>query len=252
MSPKVILVLGLITIGAFTAIPQGRSQQSTRPATTVAKPPFPTPPPGSGSPSGRRQGGASRGTCDQVEELTALVPLVEDNVWGLTVSDHPTLWFNIPESLASGTTGEFILQDQENNYIHKTTIALSEEKAGIINIPVPTTASPLEVGENYKWTFSVYCDPDNPSSLVFVKGGLQRVSVDPAIASQLDTMPVLDQSTLLASNGIWHDALTRLGQGRLADPEASTLAQAWTDLLQRVDLEEIASEPLSSCCTPVD
>ena len=56
----------------------------------------PLPPPGQRSPRGRQAGGAGRGKCGDYEGLTALMPVIDDRVWGQTTTDQPTLWFYSP------------------------------------------------------------------------------------------------------------------------------------------------------------
>ena len=77
-------------------------------------------PPNQGAPHGRARGGASRrGKCAKYEDLTALVPSTSEVVWGLTVAEHPTFWFFIPETLTAEFPVEFTLLDEDNNYIYK-------------------------------------------------------------------------------------------------------------------------------------
>ena len=46
-----------------------------------------------------------------------------------------------------------------------------------------------------------------------------------------------------ARNGIWHEALTLIGNRRRTDSTNPELAQDWANLLAAVELEDIAKKP---------
>lgn len=246
--PLLALVLGILCLISGYP-PRSHGQTPTaQPQAQQADFAFPPPPQGSGAPRGRRQGGASRGSCQQYERFTALVPRVEEFVWGVTTADHPVLWFHIPESLAEARSAEFVVQDQENAYLYRTELDPTDLTPGVVSIAIPPQAPALQIGEIYQWTFSIYCDPDQPSSLVYLQGGIQRIALDADLQARLSAASPLEQSRLYASAGIWHEALTTLGQQRRQQPERADLMGIWRDLLEQTDLGELASEPLSSCC----
>lgn len=223
------------------------------------------PPPDQGAPGGRSRGGSGRGPCKNYQSLTPLVPVTKgatkDFVWGLTASEHPTFWFDVPERLTAQVPVEFVLQDTAGNYVYKQKLTVPETSAGIVKLSVPSTAPALEVGKRYNWTFSIYCDPESPSAAVSVKGSVQRVALDSALESQLkDAKTPLERAALYANKGIWHDALTTLGEqlsgskpkdSAMVAParSAESLAAAWANLLQQVNLGNSASDPIVPCCT---
>ncbi|MCA1995426.1 MAG: DUF928 domain-containing protein, partial [Coleofasciculus sp. S288] len=93
-----------------------------------------------GRPS-RREGTGSRGDCPPVEiPLTALVPA--GNV-GLTLEKHPTFWFYVPYSPGDTASGEFVLQDEANNDVYRTSLTLPREP-GVVSFSLPS-ATPLEM-----------------------------------------------------------------------------------------------------------
>lgn len=217
--------------------------------------------PDTGAPGGR-QGAGSRGSSTP---LTALVPEVKQtlgkgpgenlavtHVWGLTVAEYPTFWFYVPDLSTSIGSVEFVLQDQAGNEVYQTPVTLPE-RTGIVSLPLPSTAAPLEVGKMYHWYFKIYDNPQSPSdpiAPVFVEGWVQRVSLNPTLKSQLAAATPQQRSALYAANGIWYDALTSLAELRLVEPEDAALTADWADLLQSVGLNEIASKPMLQCCTP--
>jgi hypothetical protein len=213
----------------------------------------PPPPPDQEAPSGRARGGASRGSCDNHQDkkrLTALVPVTSKSVWGLTVTEYPTFWFYVPDALTPEIPIEFVLQDEEDNYVYKTTFTVPGTQPGIVSLSLSSMKAPLEIGKKYYWTFSIDCDPQEPSNSIFVKGTVQRVAMNPALMSQVKAATQRDRIALYAANGIWHEALTTLAELRRTEPGDATLAATWENLLQYVDLQDIAKEPIVQCCTP--
>jgi Domain of Unknown Function (DUF928) len=206
-------------------------------------------PPNQGSPNGRQRGGASRGPCRQFEALTALVPSKNGMVWGKTTSDRPTFWFYLPNQLTAQTPVEFVLQDDADNYVYNTRFTAPETRSGLISLAVPSTVKSLEVGKSYSWTLSVYCDSAKPSNSVFVKGTIQRVSLDAALQNRLQGSTPIEQVNLYAANGIWFEALNTLANLYRLNPGERQLASAWGNLLQQVNLVSLVQVPFAPCCT---
>lgn len=219
-----------------------------------------------GAPSGRRRGGASRGGCPAVENsLTALVPATEpgdgrhgknsmitssETVWAITAAKHPTFWFYIPYSLTPEHTLEFVLQDEQDNYIYKTTFAAPGTPPGIASLSLPSVAAPLEIGKQYHWFFSIYCDPQRRAKYVYVNGSVERIALDGSGMSQLAQVSPREQIALYAANGLWHEALTNLAELHRTNPKDAALATDWDNLLSSVGLDAIISKPIVRCCTP--
>ncbi|MBF2026978.1 MAG: DUF928 domain-containing protein [Oscillatoriales cyanobacterium C42_A2020_001] len=209
-------------------------------------------PPNQGAPEGRQRGGASRkGPCDRYRPLAALIPNKQKIVFANTSSPHPTFWFYIPEPLTSASSIEFTLLDAQNaqaDYTYKTTLSASEVKPGLIRLSVPTNATPLAVGKSYLWTLSLACNA-KPADAVFVQGITQRVALSAKLQTQLSSAAPLEQATLYAANGIWHEALDAIALQHRDNPRRLQSAQAWNSLLQHIGLQDLASTPFSSCCT---
>lgn len=219
---------------------------------------FILPPPPNRRAPGRRKGAASRGECPSVNKpLTALVPSTEEfsgegkelavtaaeSVLGLTTAEHPTFWFYVPYELTSERPVEFVLLDDQNNYVYKSTFTATGASPGIISFRLPSTATPLEFGKMYHWYFLVNCNLSNP---VFVEGWIQRTTLSPVLIQQLEAATPRERVALYAANGIWHETLTTLAELYRAAPQDTRLAADWTTLLQAVDLDNMTSEPLGS------
>ncbi|GAA6621717.1 DUF928 domain-containing protein [Scytonema sp. NUACC26] len=196
------------------------------------------------SPTGRRFGGARRTGCpkDVELQLAALVPATEPqptvtNVWSLTSVERPILWFYTPYNKSSNYPADFELLDEESNPIYKTAISLPD-KAGVIGVPLP----PLTVKKPYRWFLNVYCDRQQQETPIFVEGVVQRVELSQAIKEQLQKADPIQQIAIYANNGIWHEAVTILAQLRQKNPNDTTLAEDWKELLTSVGLTQFSDQ----------
>jgi hypothetical protein len=197
---------------------------------------------------GRKGGTGSRGDC--LTNGMPLTPLVPASNMGLTVNEHPTFWFYVPYKPDQAISGEFSLQDEQNNDVYRTPFTLPET-SGIVSISLPSTKAPLKIGNSYRWYFKLYCPlqkSSESSSPAFVQGWVRRVSLNDLnrnLETQLKAGKTpLDRIALYAENGIWHDTLTGLAELRLNKPQDVTLDNAWADLLKTVGLEKLFQEPI--------
>ena len=280
LSKSVILVLGntlvfcsilqyAVEVTAQTQTPTPTPTPTKTPAQPVKKRPttqtrasrpvfvMPEPPAGLSTISGRRRGMGSRNDCPAVETpLTALVPFQERvatskqtntstsvDVWGLTTSERPMFWFYVPYTKGSA---EFVLQDSEENEIYQNKNIALKAKSGVIGISLPSTVTPLQIGKTYRWFFKIRCNQQQTMSVpIFVEGDIQRVNLHPSLEQQLQrTTDPRQKIAIYAANGIWFDALTMLGQLRLANSNDASLAADWQSLLQSIKLDNIAEFPL--------
>lgn len=218
---------------------------------------MPTPPQGP-PPRGRVRGGAQRSVCPKVDPLlTALVPYTTkqdpryaklppiEDVWGYTTAAHPTLWFYVPYAAATGYQATFVLQDDAENEIYRSTIALPTQP-GVIRVQIPPTASPLKVGRSYRWLFAVRCDRDESSTAVpdYVEGVIQRVELSSGLTQKLAIAPPEERFRLYADAGIWFDTISTLAELRQQEPQNQALVDEWQALLESINLPEIAKQPL--------
>lgn len=206
----------------------------------------PPPPSDIGAPTGRRDGGASRGNCPDYVDLAALVPITDGTVWAQTTTAQPTLWFYLPAAITSEQPMELVLQNAADETLYMTTVTADVE-AGNIAIALPETVT-LPIGEPHYWTLALYCDPEQPASSVFVSGTIERVAagdVEPLLA---ETVPSSRLAQDYASTGLWHDALTVLGALQQTDAADSEAKVMWSMLLEQIGLEAAAAAPLQPCC----
>lgn len=211
---------------------------------------------------GRRTGGGKRGDsaanqCPSLDEneavVTALVPAVKqtntsivnppDLVRGRTVDGRPTFWFYV--SYPSRLNAEFVVQEKEGREtknIYKKLLQLPGKKSFVsISIPSDPQIKPLEIGKDYRWNFSIICNPNERSEDVFVYGSVQKVS-SPTVSDRVDPKNPRSLIVFYAKNGIWYEAITLLGNSYFKNPSDRQTATDWADLLGSVGLDNIAQE----------
>lgn len=194
---------------------------------------------------GRKGGTATRGDC--LTKGIPLTPLVPASNLGLTVKEYPTFWFYVPYKPNEAMSGEFSLQDEQDNDVYRTPFTLAGTP-GIVSISIPSTKAPLEIGKSYRWYFKIYCSPQESSSPAFVQGWVRRMSLNDInrdLENQLKAGKTpLERIALYAENGIWHETLTGLAELRRTSPRDVTLDKYWADLLITVGLEMLFQEPI--------
>jgi hypothetical protein len=195
-------------------------------------------PPDRGAP-GRREGGGTRGP--QCPSTTALIP---KSTMGRTVLAKPTFLYDL--STAIDKKVEFELTDESENSIYKTSLRMITKAPGIVsvNLPAANVAS-LESGKNYHWYFTIKCDPDDNAADIMVSGWINRVSMTPALTSQLDgAKSERDRLSIYAQESLWYEYLSTLASLRRSQPNDSTLTVKWMEVLSAVELENLAEKPL--------
>ncbi len=207
-----------------------------------------------GAPGGRRKGAGSHSLCEVTNlekkntPLIALMPKIsiktetksKTYVWGKTAVDHPTFWFYV--AYPANSYVEFILQDEAENEVYKTTFTL-EKIPGIVSVTLPEDKITLETGKSYHWYFNIMCNREDATD-DFVEGWVERVELNPVINNQLESVPPLERISIYAENGLWYDTLTNLDRLGQTELENQVIAAIWTDLLQQVGLDEISQEPI--------
>lgn len=230
----IALLLALFSCTSYPLILIAKSQQPTSSGNQ---------PPQDGSSRGRptqRGGAGSRGNCPSVE--VPLIALIPEKTVSSVVEVNPTFWVFVPYQLKDVPSGEFVLQDEANNDIYRTSFTLPEIP-GIVSFALPS-AVPLEVNKTYQWYFKVYCNQQKFDS-VFVRGWVQRIALKSDLERQLKTATTIgDRIQIYTQNGIWYLAMTELAKLRLAEPKNATLDNEWASLLRNIDLEDLSQKPL--------
>lgn len=214
-------------------------------------------------PSRARTPGISRGACSldgNPIALTALIPKLNprNEEQGLvevesTVSPRPTFFVHIPQNqaqlvvftLEDGTEEDATEAETERQPLYYTSF-VPNQQAGIVGITVPNEAPELEVGKTYHWSLRLQCDEVDRSGDILVEGWVQRVALDPSLNRQIERTGVRNRPLLYARAGIWQDTLTTLAQLRLQERSDLSVSADWISLMDSVNLEAIAQEPILS------
>lgn len=242
------LVLGVLGSSLLPAM-----AQPTQPGDSSGIQFSPPIPPDTGEPGDRGQGGGARGDCPQYEGLLGLVPQVQTRTgpisWGLTTRDRPTVWVYAPRGIQAATPLEFVLRERSGKTVYKQRFQATATPAGVVSLPLPSTSPALQVGQSYRWTFSVYCNAQTPDRPVTLRGSIQRVAPGAGLQQQLTQAKTpQEQAFAYASAGIWYDALTLLGQRLQTTSRYSSTQTAWADLLRQGKLEPASQATIVPCC----
>jgi len=254
-SLRSLLLMALVCISLMSCLLWGVAE--ARPYVSTVR--YTAPPPNLGAPTGRPQGGGTRGPCPETPvPLTALAPSIKQTsvrrtgrtrtsvyMWGLTTVAYPSFWFYVPYTSEAAYPTDFVLQDENDRDVYRTSVSLPKQ-AGVISVSLPATAKALEVGKSYHWYLRVFCPPQPEPPLPDVKEGeIRRVSLDPALKKQIEAAEPQQRVALYAAKGLWYDALSTSATLRAVKPEGETLKADWISLLRSVGLETIAMEPLT-------
>jgi|GEM_PF-2213819 len=207
-----------------------------------------------GKPTRRRSTGR-RGLCSKLEKpLIALVPPAQDilnestepdliDALGRTTQSSPVSWFYVPQLPAGLRQAEFrLLNDNGDDILTKRVLIDLPETPGIFGLSLPPTREPLQLNQTYQWSVSIQCDPDKPSTNPTVVAWIERVDPGTALSERLAQATDTERLRLYAENGLWHETLTLLAQLRRNKLEDRALAEVWTQLLNDVGLDDIATD----------
>ncbi|MDJ0702318.1 MAG: DUF928 domain-containing protein [Leptolyngbyaceae cyanobacterium MO_188.B28] len=182
--------------------------------------------------------------------LTALVPNLDEPV--MTSEVHPAFWFYIPFELTDDFekfTLRFVLQDEENNDIYQTAFRMPNEtlSPGILSLRLQSQKAALEIGKTYRWYFLIYCDdPQGRYEPAFVEGLIRREALGRNLRIELD-QAVLQERFMVYVNAetlFWYDILAALAEARQTYPDNSSLTNAWSEILEIIDLDDVKDEPI--------
>lgn len=228
--PQVLLAQG---------IPQRWEAQEYQPKSGIGKP-------------RRITGAGTRGDRCRFTNKPPLTALVPANGLGVTVSAQSTFYVYVParSPQVSPLQVEFRLKDKNDIDIYQTSFQTTG-KPGIVAITLPTQAGlpPLEIGQDYKWTFAVGCQDHDRSNDLIVGGAVRRVELNAKLNDQLKQASPQKQVELYAEAGMWQDALATLMQLRRDNPNDSEVVSAWAKLLSAVGLEDITQESIVQILT---
>lgn len=188
----------------------------------------------------RREWGRSRRVSRlfsrQQPSLTAITPAQG----GVTVKEYPTFFVFVPQTTEETTenlSAEFIITDDQENIIYEITLRLPQ-KASLVRIDLPQTATPLELDKIYRWYFSV-CPNFETENTVF--SSIKRVKQSPMLLEAIQNTQPEMLPQVYADSGIWYETLLTMLELRQSNFNDEELKNQWKKLLQSVGFEEIAN-----------
>ncbi len=117
-------------------------------------------------------------------------------------------------------------------------------KPGIVQFQLPKQHQELVAGKEYRWSISITCNPNRPSTDMFVQSFIQQVVRSPELNRQLiDAKSSQERARILAQAGLWYDALETLSA--VGDKDATAHAELLS-LLDQVGLKTITSRERKS------
>ena len=193
-------------------------------------------PPKDDSPTNTISGGT------RTNELLAMTALLPTTKHGRTVEARPTFFVYLPPTASSEVF--FSLQDEQGNHHYQATLNIAG-RGGVVSVTLPDEAPELKVGKNYMWFFAPIepngiLRPDNPGVTGWVKR-VESLTQD----GQNSSLSPIELATEYAQQGIWYDTLNILVAAKLAQPNDATLVSEWQELLEQVELDAIATQPIA-------
>ncbi|NER34982.1 MAG: DUF928 domain-containing protein [Oscillatoria sp. SIO1A7] len=170
------------------------------------------------------------------KSMSAIVPLKN---WVLTASPTPSFWFYFPDSATDISSGEFVLLTQDGQErLYKTKFKLPEAVPGIVSITLPESLDKGNFDEGiYYWQVRMHCsDPEGEEPDPLVYGWVKRVL-------EITTNP---SETTYPRASISYDDITNLAASlrNPSNPNRSQIQQKWRELLDSIELTELAEKKI--------
>jgi hypothetical protein len=203
-----------------------------------------------GRPPDRNDGGGTRGNCpvEQTSTNPNMIALVPNTEVGWSATESPTFWVYVPYSFTSPVSSKLSLRDKDGRPVPIEPVEFTlSGTPGVVGLRLP---KPLENERLYRWRFTIICDKKDESENPVVGGLVRWVEPNPSLMNQLQKAQPRERAALYAQNGFWYEAVTILAERHNTAPNDSQAATDWSNLLQSVQLEVIANEPIVQCCTP--
>lgn len=170
--------------------------------------------------------GAVRGQCPGETTTVSLLLLAPPDHLGLTAQTHPTFFWYLNQPTNQPRTLKFTLVEmgQTEPLLEQNLIADTSSSITLMQFTVPDTVAPLKVNHTYKWTITIICNPQRPSSNYFSSTTFKMVLVEP---NPLQYSPE-EEAISLARKGIWYDSLYYAN--------LSTNSDLFTELLKEANI----------------
>ena len=173
-----------------------------------------TPPNTSGQSAGSRGCLFTDPTFNQNTGLQNLYPLsilnADDSIQYTTL-EYPT--FAWVMGLSTQHSVEFRLYQSNNEgenveLLYETNLLDAQSSAGVKLFSLPNFLDPLSLDGKYIWQVEVVCDPDRPSSNLFVEVELDRIEASASFQQSIQhSSNLVEKIELLNNENLWLDAL---------------------------------------------
>ncbi len=194
-----------------------------------------------GLPHNRRDGGSRSNCLANGRDMVALVPNSPINK---TASASPELLFYVPQAEETKEI-EFVLRDRADNLVYKTLMPTGD-RAGIMSVSIPEAVKENAKGSqnDYHWYLSLICNSSKRSQDIVLEGWIQYVQLNQPTQEKISLSNSIEKSDLLQEAGIWYDAISVLAEQKKSNSNINTVQAEWSEILESIDLSNLASEPL--------
>jgi hypothetical protein len=180
-----------------------------------------------------RLGGATRSAGDhELPRIEALVP--EEAGW--TLRESPVLHWYLAET-TDVRVDLVVLRLDPPETLLETTLPTAE-RPGVQRVDLADHGVKLAADQSYQWLVKLVPNPEDRSYDRVVGGGLRRVEPSPELSQQLADAQA-SRPHVLATAGIWYDAVDELSQQIAAAPGNRTLWNQRAALFEQVGLPEL-------------
>ncbi|MGJ5672194.1 MAG: DUF928 domain-containing protein [Nostochopsis sp.] len=203
---------------------------------------------------GRRENGSTRrGGCLGGDQPLLVLLLPSTNL-GLTTAAYPKFFWYTPDNTAQIMQFSLYTVDEK---LHPRTLVYqtnfkpkTQAKITSLTLPNNDKVPPLAVNQTYQWSVSMVCDIKDPSprSVISVYGWVQRVNISQNIANKLKRSSSRERLSVYAEQGLWFNLLSTVVELRACNPSDTKLSDIWTSLLQQIELDYLAKQPLRQQC----
>ncbi len=193
---------------------------------------------------GRRISGGSRGECiSGAQPLVALNPATN---LGVTASSQPSLHF-VVSTFSEPYNTKFSLQDAAGNKVYEEAIAIEKDQE-ILSVQIPENS--LQANQNYRWRFTVVCDPESSAENIVLNGWLQQSDQALVARGNLSSEHGLEENLELVRTykeaELWSDAVSSMVTLRQQYPEERLVKAEWADLLRSLDLQNVIEPAIAT------
>lgn len=190
-------------------------------------------PPKVGAPRGR-VGGGSRGSSSDLPRLTVLAP---DHP-ALTTEAQPVFYWYLSRETKNPIEFTLMTDDQVGPVL-ETKLA-DAGKPGVHKVSLADHGVKLNLDTTYRWYVSVVQDKKSRSKDMIAGGVIQRVNIPSGLPEKLAAVKPEEKAKVLASEGIWYDAIAAVSSSIEGAPSNGVLREQRAELLDQVGLSEVA------------